>query len=85
MVGYLLQRVTWEAIEVEPGEVVSVSEAMDLLGVSMSAVLNLLNTGRLPTIIDDEEPPTAHGRPHRLTLRAAVEALAREREGGGDE
>lgn len=78
--GYKQQRIVWDDVEVNPSELITMAEAAGMFAVSFATIHHHMMIGRLPTLINTDEPPTAHNRPHRYTLRREVEALKAERE-----
>lgn len=78
--GYKQRRIIWDDVEVNSSELITMAEAAGMLEVSFATIHHHMMIGRLPTLINTDEPPTAHNRPHRYTLRREVEALKAERE-----
>jgi len=63
-------------IELEPKEVLSIATAAKWLGITVQAVSQAINRGRLTAVID---PGAPQRQGKRLVLRSEVEAWAAER------
>lgn len=68
-----------DAPHLRRGDLITMTEAADLLGKSVFWVRNLLDIGRLRAVVDNETT-TPHGTPKRYLIRADVEAMIGEQE-----
>jgi hypothetical protein len=68
-----------EAPELTEADVMPMADAAAFIGISIFYLRNLLDQGRLTTVLD-EERRTPAGTPRRLVLRTEAEALKQERE-----
>jgi hypothetical protein len=66
------RRMETEAPELTRGDLITMTEAADLMGKSIFAVRNMLDAGTLRTVIDNTTT-TPHGTPKRYVLRADIE------------
>lgn len=71
------RRVLENAPNIKKGDVMTMAEAAQMLGVSHSAVNNLMIRQRLTTVVDTGNR-TAYLRLRRLVLRSEVEKLKAE-------
>jgi hypothetical protein len=72
-----IRHVITDAPHIRRADLVTMTEAADLLGASISYVRNLLDLGKLRTVIDDEST-TPHGTPKRYLIRDEVLAMQAE-------
>ena len=75
----VVKREIVDAPTISHDDIMSMTEASDILGIAVSNVGSLLNSGRLTTVID-QTSQTAFGNFRRLLLRAEVLELKKERE-----
>ncbi len=68
-----VQKVILEPIEIKEGELITQTEAAEVLQITSAGVRSAMDAGRLPTYFVD----SFHGR---MTLREVVERMAREKE-----
>jgi hypothetical protein len=73
MITLQVRRVTYEDIEVDPGDVVSMREAADILDMTTQGVGSALNRERLTELVD---PDASMAKNRRYLLRREVEELA---------
>jgi hypothetical protein len=67
---YRIKRVSYEEIELDRADLMTLTEAAEILGLTLPGVISAMDRGRLSEIINDEAPNPQHGR--RLVLRADV-------------
>jgi len=73
MITLQVRRVTYEDIEIDPGDVVSMREAAGILGMTTQGVGSAMNRERLTELVD---PDASMAKQRRYLLREEVEALA---------
>jgi hypothetical protein len=73
--AYMVRKVVYESVDVDSGDLVTLSVAARLTRMSMPGLVKAVERGRLTEIIDDSAD--YHGR--RLLLRREVEAFAARR------
>lgn len=75
-----LQRrvITYEPWDFEISDVMSIKDAADALGLSLQAVINQVNRGRLTELVDEDSIHAFRGR--RYVLRSEVERMAERRQ-----
>lgn len=77
-VAYKIERrVLEDAPDITEADVISIAEAARVLGVSHSAINNLLVQERLTTVVDTKGR-TAFLRPRRVILKVEIEQLKSE-------
>lgn len=72
-----LRKIVIDAPDLTRADLVTMTEAADLLKTSVHQIRNLLDTGQLRTVID-EETMTPHGTPKRYLIRDEVLNLRAE-------
>ncbi len=70
---YQIHRVAREVWDVDPGDMITLSQAAQLSGRSVATLAEMLNNGHLPWI--QKEDTLGNPRTPRYTLRSAVEQL----------
>jgi hypothetical protein len=73
MITLQVRRVTYEDIQIDPGDVVSMREAADILDMTTQGVGSALNRERLTELVD---PDASKAKQRRYLLRSEVEDLA---------
>jgi len=73
MITLQIRRVTYEDIELDPGDVVSMREAADILDMTTQGVGSAMNRERLTELVD---PDASLAKQRRYLLRSEVEELA---------
>ncbi len=76
---YKIREVSYRDAEISPKEVIPVSEAAKILGLSMPGVIRAIERGVLTEVRDTN----ATWRGRRLLLRKQVEQIAQERSKNG--
>ncbi len=76
MAKYLIRRETTEEIDLDPADLLTVSEAAKILGVTLAAVSNMVTSGYLTEIMDPLEP---NPQRNRRVLHSEVEARLQRR------
>lgn len=77
MITLEIRRVTYEEIELDPGDVVGMSEAAEMLGMTTQGVGSALAREQLTELVD---PDASRAKERRYLLRAEVEDLAARKE-----
>lgn len=78
MVALRVRRIVYEEGEFEVGEVMSLKAASELLGLSLQAVINFVNRGRLTELVDEGSIHAFRNR--RFVLRSEIEDMAERRQ-----
>jgi len=78
---YMLKQVAYQVIEVDPGELFSMSEASQELGISVVGVVRAIERGKLREVLDAERMGKQQGR--RFVFREDVAQYKAERAGVG--
>lgn len=73
MITLQIRRVTYEDVEIDPGDVVSMREAADILGMTTQGVGSAMNRERLTELVD---PDASRAKERRYLLRKEVDELA---------
>ena len=68
-----IRRITFEEINISRSELITQVEAGKILGITPEGVRSAMNAGRLPMVF-------LKGKSRRVTLRSAVEEMAREKQ-----
>jgi hypothetical protein len=74
--AYLVKTTGYQPLDIDRDDLLSISEAADVLGLTLPGLIAAMNRGELREVIDDEAP--MYWRDRRFVLRSEVEA-ARER------
>lgn len=75
----VVRREVVDAPNITHDDIMTMTEASEVLGIAVSNVGSLMNNGRLTTVVD-ETTSTAYGNSRRLLLRKEVFELQSERE-----
>lgn len=73
---YQIRRITYETVDMDKDDLMTLSEAARELGLSLQTVRTNAEAGRMTLVID----PDRNYQARRLVLRSEVEALKKERE-----
>lgn len=73
MITLQIREVTYREIEIDPGDVVSMREAADILDMTTQGVGSALNREQLTELVD---PDASKAKERRYLLRKEVEELA---------
>jgi len=76
MAKYKIREVLEREVELDPGEVLSIAAAAQWLGISVQAVAQAIDRGKLTAVINES---AGKRQRRRLVLRKEVEAWAAER------
>jgi len=68
---YKIREVTYQEIDIDRGQLMTMAEAGRMLGITLSGVISAIERGGLTEIVDDEA--RFHGR--RLLLKSEVEKM----------
>jgi len=72
-----VRRITYEVEELDPGELMAISEAARVLGMTIPGVRSAMDRGQFTEVVD---PDAVEQRFRRYLLRQEVEDLAARRE-----
>ena len=73
---YKIRRITYEDIDLDPGELMTYAEAARELGVHINTVKTNVESGRMTLVLDEDK--SWHG--HKLLLKKEIQQWKKEHE-----